>query len=83
MSDGRLFNIPATPVDVELTPGEVAQVRYKIWKIQQRSKGDTTLYNQARQIQQLLAKAERRALRDRKKRLFNKEKTIKARVNED
>ncbi len=70
MSNRKLFDIPASPVCVELTPAEVAQIRYKVWKIQQRAKGDNVLYNQARLIQQLLAKAERRALRDRKKRLF-------------
>lgn len=70
MSNGKLFDIPASPVGVELTPAEMAQVRFRVWKIQQRSRGDTVLYNQARQIQQLIAKAERRALRDRKKRLF-------------
>ncbi|MDY6444926.1 MAG: hypothetical protein SPK76_07890 [Bacteroidales bacterium] len=70
MSNGKLFDIPASSVGVELTPTEVAQIRYKVWKIQQRARGDNVLYNQARLIQQLLAKAERRALRDRKKRLF-------------
>lgn len=60
-------NLPADPVDVTLTAAEVAQVRYKLWKIQRLAKGDTTLYNQARHLQQLLGKAERRALRERKR----------------
>lgn len=48
---------------IELNPAEVAQVRYKLWKIQQRAKSDTTLYNWARHIAQLLTKAERRMAR--------------------
>ena len=60
-------NLPAEPVDVTLTAAEVAQIRYKLWKIQRLAKGDTTLYNQARHLQQLLGKAERRALRERKR----------------
>lgn len=77
MSSGKLFDIPASPVGVELTPAEVAQIRYKIWRIQQRVNGDNVLYNQARLIHQVLAKAERRALRERKKRLFRGEPTTK------
>lgn len=46
---------------VTLSSSEVAQARYKLWKIQQRATGDTVLYNQARHILQLLSKAERRA----------------------
>ncbi len=60
-------NLPAEPVDVTLTAAEVAQVRHKLWKIQRLAKGDTTLYNQARHLQQLIGKAERRALRERKR----------------
>ena len=60
-------NLPAEPVDVILTAAEVAQVRYKLWKIQKLGKSDTTLYNQARHLQQLIGKAERRALRERKR----------------
>jgi len=67
-----LFNIPADQTDVTLTSAELAQVRYKLWKIQQRVKSDTTTYNQARLLLRLLTKAERRALRERKRRLFNK-----------
>jgi len=67
-----LFNLPADPTDVTLTSAELAQARYKLWRIQQRVKGDTTAYNQARLLLQLLSKAERRALRERKRRLFNK-----------
>jgi hypothetical protein len=67
-----LFNLPADPTDVTLTSAELAQVRYKLWKIQQRVKSDTTTYNQARLLLRLLTKAERRALRERKRRLFNK-----------
>lgn len=67
-----LFNFPAEPADVTLTSAELAQVRYKLWKIQQRVKSDTTAYNQARLLLRLLTKAERRALRERKRRLFNK-----------
>lgn len=67
-----LFNLPADPTDVTLTSAELAQARYKLWKIQQRVKSDTTAYNQARLLLQLLSKAERRSLRERKRRLFNK-----------
>ena len=49
---------------IELTTAEVAQVRYKLWKIQQRAKSDTTLYNWARHIAQTLTKAERRMARN-------------------
>ena len=51
---------------IELNEGEVAQVRYKLWKIQQRAKGDTVLYNWARHIAQTLTKAERRMAREAK-----------------
>ena len=67
-----LFNTPVEPADITLTSAELAQVRYKLWKIQQRVKSDTTAYNQARLLLQLLTEAERRALRERKRRLFNK-----------
>ncbi len=67
-----LFNLPADPTDVTLTSAELAQARYKLWRIQQRVKSDTTTYNQARLLLRLLTKAERRALRERKRRLFNK-----------
>ena len=67
-----LFNLPADPTDVTLTSAELAQARYKLWRIQQRVKSDTTAYNQARLLLQLLSKAERRSLRERKRRLFNK-----------
>lgn len=67
-----LFNTPVEPADITLTSAELAQARYKLWKIQQRVKSDTTAYNQARLLLQLLSKAERRALRERKRRLFNK-----------
>lgn len=65
-------DLPADPADVILTPSELAQARYKLWKIQQRTKGDTTTFNQARMLLQLLSKAERRALRERKRHLFRK-----------
>ena len=65
-------DLPTTPTDVTLTAAELAQARYKLWKIQQRAKGDTVTYNQARLLLQLLSKSERRALRERKRRLFNK-----------
>lgn len=52
---------------IELNPAEVAQVRYKLWKIQQRAKSDTTLYNWARHIAQTLTKAERRMARKKTK----------------
>ena len=65
-------DLPTTPTDVTLTAAELAQARYKLWKIQQRAKGDTVTYNQARMLLQLLSKSERRALRERKRRLFNK-----------
>lgn len=64
--------LPTDPTDITLTSAELAQARYKLWKIQQRAKGDTVTYNQARHLLQLLAKSERRALRERKRRLFNK-----------
>lgn len=51
---------------IELTTAEVAQVRYKPWKIQQRAKGDTTLYNWPRHIAQTITKAERRMAREAK-----------------
>lgn len=51
---------------IELTTAEVAQVRYKLWKIQQRAKCDTTLYNWALHIAQTLTKAERRMAREAK-----------------
>lgn len=66
-------DLPTTPTDVTLTAAELAQARYKLWKIQQRAKGDTVTYNQARMLLQLLSKSERRALRERKRRLFNKQ----------
>lgn len=66
-------DLPTTPTDVTLTAAELAQARYKLWKIQQRAKGDTVTYNQARLLLQLLSKSERRALRERKRRLFNKQ----------
>lgn len=65
-------DLPTTPTDITLTAAELAQARYKLWKIQQRAKGDTVTYNQARLLLQLLSKSERRALRERKRRLFNK-----------
>lgn len=51
---------------IELNTAEVAQVRYKLWKIQQRAKGDTTIYNWARHIAQTITKAERRMARESK-----------------
>lgn len=51
---------------IELTTAEVAQVRYKLWKIQQRAKGDTVLFNWARHIAQTITKAERRMARESK-----------------
>ena len=66
-------DLPTTPTDITLTAAELAQARYKLWKIQQRAKGDTVTYNQARLLLQLLSKSERRALRERKRRLFNKQ----------
>lgn len=73
MSSASLFpNIPSEPTDVTLSAAELAQARYRVWKIQSRARGDTVLFNQARLLQQLLSKAERRALRERKRRLFNK-----------
>ena len=66
-------DLPTTPTDVTLTAAELAQARYKLWKIQQRAKGDTVTYTQARLLLQLLSKSERRALRERKRRLFNKQ----------
>lgn len=56
-----------TPHSVTLTPAEVSQTRYKLWKIQQRAKSDTVLNNQARHILLLLSKAERRTRRETKK----------------
>lgn len=55
---------------IELNEGEVAQVRYKLWKIQQRAKGDTVLYNWARHLRLLIDKAERRSVRESKKRIL-------------
>ena len=52
---------------IELTTAEVAQVRYKLWKIQQRAKGDTTIYNWTRHIAQTITKAERRMAREARK----------------
>ena len=52
---------------IELNPAEVAQVRYKLWKIQQRAKGDPVLYNWARHIAQTITKAERRMAREARK----------------
>lgn len=53
--------------EIKLNQGEVAQVRYKLWKIQQRAKSDTTLYNWSRHIAQTLTKAERRMAREKTK----------------
>lgn len=72
MSANLFPNQPKDPTSVVLTPAELAQTRHKLWRIMQRAKGDTIIYNQARLLQQLLVKAERRALRERKRRLFNK-----------
>ena len=52
---------------IELKPEEVAQIRYKLWKIQQRVKTDTVVFNWARHIRLLIDKAERRRIREDKK----------------
>lgn len=72
MKETLFPDLPAEPADVTLTAAEVAQVRYKLWKIQCLAKKTPVIYNQARHLQQLLGKAERRALRERKRRIFKK-----------
>lgn len=58
--------------EITLTAGEVAQVHLRLFRIQKASKDgrETYIYNQARLLQLLVQKAERRELKARQKRLF-------------
>lgn len=58
--------------EITLTAGEVAQVHLRLFRIQKASKEgrETYIYNQARLLQLLVQKAERRELKARQKRLF-------------
>lgn len=58
--------------EITLTAGEVAQVHLRLYRIQKASKEgrETYIYNQARLLQLLVQKAERRELKARQKRLF-------------
>ena len=55
--------------EITLTAGEVAQVHLRLYRIQKASKDgrDTYIYNQARLLQLLVQKAERRELKARQK----------------
>ncbi len=58
--------------EITLTAGEVAEVHLRLYRIQKASKDgrETYIYNQARLLQLLVQKAERRELKARQKRLF-------------
>lgn len=55
--------------EITLTAGEVAQVHLRLFRIQKASKEgrETYIYNQARLLQLLVQKAERRELKARQK----------------
>lgn len=55
--------------EITLTAGEVAQVHLRLFRIQKASKDgrETYIYNQARLLQLLVQKAERRELKARQK----------------
>ena len=55
--------------EITLTAGEVAQVHLRLYRIQKASTDgrDTYIYNQARLLQLLVQKAERRELKARQK----------------
>lgn len=55
--------------EITLTAGEVAQVHLRLYRIQKASKDgrETYIYNQARLLQLLVQKAERRELKARQK----------------
>lgn len=54
--------------EITLTAGEVAQVHLRLYRIQKASKDgrETYIYNQARLLQLLVQKAERRELKARR-----------------
>lgn len=54
--------------EITLTAGEVAQVHLRLFRIQKASKDgrETYIYNQARLLQLLVQKAERRELKARR-----------------
>lgn len=54
--------------EITLTAGEVAQVHLRLFRIQKASKEgrETYIYNQARLLQLLVQKAERRELKARR-----------------
>lgn len=55
--------------EITLTAGEVAEVHLRLFRIQKASKEsrETYIYNQARLLQLLVQKAERRELKARQK----------------
>lgn len=54
--------------EITLKPGEVAEVHLRLYRIQKASKEsrETYIYNQARLLQLLVQKAERRELKARR-----------------
>lgn len=51
---------------IELTDPEIAQVRYRLWRIQNTAGRSTVIYNQARMLGLVISKAERRKARENK-----------------